>query len=227
MQRYVLYALGEILLVVLGILIALQINNWNQSRIDASKEKVYLVNLRKEITANLSFNQALILDRLDAKIEGLQLAKDISENGFQVVDTLEALNKISYGGVFSGGFSLGVRNYYDELLSTGNLQLIKNDSLKNVVANYYTRIEYYANRVKSRASQYANIIDGLRPFMQENPSYISKYDQMEMIEAFKTDDFSRMVDAELSYADAISDFVNALSIRAEKISALIDKELEH
>lgn len=40
--KYLLYAIGEILLVVVGILIALQVNNWNESKAQKSQEAVYL-----------------------------------------------------------------------------------------------------------------------------------------------------------------------------------------
>ena len=40
--KYLLYAIGEIALVVIGILIALQINNWNEERQDKIDEKQYL-----------------------------------------------------------------------------------------------------------------------------------------------------------------------------------------
>ena len=47
-SKYLKYALGEILLVVIGILIALQINNWNQKRIDKNTEQIYLNGLKEE-----------------------------------------------------------------------------------------------------------------------------------------------------------------------------------
>lgn len=46
-SRYLGYALGEIVLVVIGILIALQINNWNEHRKDLQKEQLILQNLQK------------------------------------------------------------------------------------------------------------------------------------------------------------------------------------
>ena len=42
--KYFKYAIGEIVLVVIGILIALQINNWNQNRIDRNEEKDFISN---------------------------------------------------------------------------------------------------------------------------------------------------------------------------------------
>ena len=51
--KYLWYALGEILLVVIGILLALQINNWNQEVKNKNKELGYLRGLKEEFEANL------------------------------------------------------------------------------------------------------------------------------------------------------------------------------
>lgn len=51
-SKYLIYALGEILLVVIGILIALKINNWNQNRIERNKESNYIENINKEFLLN-------------------------------------------------------------------------------------------------------------------------------------------------------------------------------
>ena len=224
-SKYLIYAIGEVILVVIGILIALQINNWNQVRINSSKEKSYLTYLKKELTENSELNQRMIINRMDTKMEGLNLAKNFCENNFEITDTLGFLNKITIGGLFSGGSPLGVRNYYNELLNTGNMQLIKNESIKLDIARYYSRIEYYTKRSSITATQYANFNDELRPFKSDNPDHISKYDQIEMIQAFKSDEFRRLVDAEISYAYAIFDGAKSLESRAKAIIELIDMEL--
>ena len=51
-SKYFKYAVGEIILVVIGILIALQINNWNSNRIDQQKEALYLKNLKEILLSN-------------------------------------------------------------------------------------------------------------------------------------------------------------------------------
>ena len=51
---YLLYAVGEIILVVIGILIALQVNNWNQSKILSKEEAVLIENLKTEFEVNLA-----------------------------------------------------------------------------------------------------------------------------------------------------------------------------
>ena len=52
-KRYILYAIGEIFLVVIWILIALQINSWNQNRKNQIQEHYYLENLQEELLDNL------------------------------------------------------------------------------------------------------------------------------------------------------------------------------
>ena len=71
--NYLKYAIGEIVLVVIGILIALQINNWNEGRKDLLKEKQLLLNLQGEFKDNL---------------------KDLDSIAFEVNKVVQALEKV-------------------------------------------------------------------------------------------------------------------------------------
>ena len=53
LNRYLIYAFGEILLVVIGILIAVQLNNWNQKRISAVEIEVLLNNIEEDLIRNI------------------------------------------------------------------------------------------------------------------------------------------------------------------------------
>ena len=53
LKRYLVYAIGEILLVVIGILLALQINAWNQSEKDKDEEKEYLERIVTDLKEDL------------------------------------------------------------------------------------------------------------------------------------------------------------------------------
>jgi hypothetical protein len=70
-SKYLLYAVGEIILVVIGILIALQINTWNQERKDRIKENEILLDL----VENLEINKKI----LEENIEKLKLFDKSSE----------------------------------------------------------------------------------------------------------------------------------------------------
>ena len=198
--RYFKYAIGEIVLVVIGILIALQINNWNQGRVNKKNENEYLTDIIKEIEANISLTNYYINDRLPLKIEGLTNSKNYCENKEQVQDTLAFLKKLSMGGLMSTGISFLSTRTYDELLSTGNFQLITNDSLKMDVKNYYWKLKSDIENINSKTSNYAEFVNKLRPFNPSNPNFISKYDQKEMMVAFNSTEFRRLVDLEFSFA---------------------------
>jgi len=223
--KYFKYAIGEIVLVVIGILIALSINNWNQSRIDQITETKFLKSIEKELIRNNLLNKSLIINRLPRKIEGLKLAKKFCENEIMITDTLEFLNKVAYGGVFSGGYKFGDRSSYDELINTGNLQLIRNDTLKNVIAKYYENINAVNQRTKVHSSRFSSYTSELRPFNTENPTFISKFDQVEMIQSFKSTDFRKLVDLELSYAYKVRDYIENVKFQGEQIINLIRLEL--
>lgn len=74
--QYFKYALGEILLMVIGILIALSINNWNEGRKERKKEKLTIEILKDEIEKNLShinedyLSNSMILDSLTLYLKG-------------------------------------------------------------------------------------------------------------------------------------------------------------
>ena len=78
---YLLYALGEIILVVLGILIALQINNWNTNKKNQLKELGYITNIIEDIESDIAKSN-IALDQLNNAIEGLDsLLFELSSEG--------------------------------------------------------------------------------------------------------------------------------------------------
>ncbi|QCX38427.1 hypothetical protein FF125_08285 [Aureibaculum algae] len=224
--KYLKYALGEIVLVVIGILIALQINNWNQNRLNRITEIAYLKSIKKEIITNYQFNQSLVINRYPKKIKGLKLAKKFCENEIKVTDTLEFLNNVTYGGVFSNGYNFGTRSSYDELINTGNLQLIKKDTIKNSIANYYAYTDVVIERAIVHSSNFSNYTSELRPFDSKKPTFISKSDQLEMMECFKSIKFKKLVDLELSYAYKVRDYIKNVNAMGEQTINLINQELK-
>ena len=61
-SKYLVYAIGEILLVMIGILLALQVNNWNEWRKDRLEERLLLFDLAVNLERNISmFGEALEL----------------------------------------------------------------------------------------------------------------------------------------------------------------------
>ncbi|MFN1835213.1 DUF6090 family protein [Balneola sp. MJW-20] len=81
-RQYVYYAIGEIFLVVIGILIALQINNWNEERQKASEVNAYLFQIQNELISDLAENASMTKrmeekdNRIEQVLRGLVTAED-------------------------------------------------------------------------------------------------------------------------------------------------------
>lgn len=126
-SKYLLYAIGEILLVVIGILIALQINNANDARKERIKEIQYLQNIKTDLTINI-----LEMERyLDIRTECIEAAKRIIEHfeGKPITD----FDRFNADGVmiYSWQKFYQNNNTFQELVNSGNLALISNEAIKN------------------------------------------------------------------------------------------------
>ncbi len=132
--KYLFYALGEIILVVLGILIAIQINGWNEGRKDRNKEKVLLAELHKEATGNL----AQFEENKAGHINSLRACNIVLRNVSSMNDTQVSLDSVlRYGpGVFRGLTFDPSNGVIESLISTGEIQLIRNDSLRNYLITW-------------------------------------------------------------------------------------------
>ncbi|MBT8287570.1 MAG: hypothetical protein HKN00_11200 [Flavobacteriaceae bacterium] len=129
--KYFKYAIGEILLVVIGILIALQINNWNEARKQRNKEIHYLNNLKTDLNLNIAELDHYIAVR-NSRIESANIVlehfegkplTDLSDFAFHTTN-IYIWQKFSQHD-----------NTFQELTNSGNLALISNDSIKNGLLN--------------------------------------------------------------------------------------------
>lgn len=136
--RYFKYALGEILLVVIGILIALQINNWNQEQNNRSKEQVYLNRLINDLA-----QQAQLLDEyIGYETAYAKMGQDVlmfyaqNKTFYDAIHTLPKLSSLTERRTFNP-----TKNTFEELIATGNIEHITNEALKNSIISYYHELE--------------------------------------------------------------------------------------
>lgn len=80
--KYFKYAIGEIILVVIGILIALGINNWNENRKDRKQENEFLISIRKDLKQDKAFIQ-LIIEQLEPRIKAYEILNNDLVNLYQ------------------------------------------------------------------------------------------------------------------------------------------------
>ena len=135
--KYFKYAIGEILLVVIGILIALSINNWNNDRVNRQLERQYLSSLILDFKFEPFGYESNIMNRFQTKIDCLILAKNYAYGNFIIIDTLNFISKVGLGISLSIGCNFDNGSTYHELISTSNFKLIKNDSIKKEIIDCY------------------------------------------------------------------------------------------
>ncbi len=129
----------EILIVVVGIFVGLQVDQWNQSRKDRLVEQQYLTLLKADFQAHIiELDEAISLAESRAQLG--RLLHSAIQSGRVDTDPTEFVWAV-YSSLFLN-YPSYTRATINDLLSTGNLQLILDTKLKSAIAEYYTEIEY-------------------------------------------------------------------------------------
>ncbi len=163
--KYLKYAIGEIFLVVIGILIALQINNWNESNKNKSIEKVYLKELLEDFEINLKKSQNTIdkiagtLPKLISLLEQSTLEKPTI--------SIDSLNK-NFSLMSSMPAYISTDRTYNNLIGSGDFKLMTNASLKSKIADYYK----YVDLIKLVQSTHEmDLVNTFQPYIIEYLDY--------------------------------------------------------
>jgi len=152
--KYLLYAVGEIALVVIGILIALSINNWNEWRKDRIKEREVL----GDIWVNLSRNNEIIqngLEQIDLFNKSSQIVISAIDNKQPYSDTLNFhfLRATRTGGLM---FPVSMEGY--ESLKNAGFDIIRSKNLKDRILQLF-EIRYESMEVRADWTMQNRIID--------------------------------------------------------------------
>ncbi|MBC3845932.1 hypothetical protein H8K90_06050 [Winogradskyella echinorum] len=131
--KYLKYALGEIILVVIGILIALSINNWNENRKDKIKEAGILKELNTDFTNNLLQFENVKKVHSNSLKSAEKFKMYINHS-----DLLSVKDSIAkyYFSAFNGVSYNPSNGVVESLISSGEYQLIKNDTLRNYLISW-------------------------------------------------------------------------------------------
>ncbi|WP_052158273.1 DUF6090 family protein [Lacinutrix jangbogonensis] len=130
-SKYFIYAIGEIVLVVLGILIALAINNNNGERKTRIKELNYLSGIKSDLNLNLIELKTYITTR-ETSVSSAETILDFFNNKKEVIPDEFNLNNLNV----QIWYPLKKNdNTYQELINSGNLAIISNDLIKDILIN--------------------------------------------------------------------------------------------
>ena len=137
--KYLKYALGEIILVVIGILIALQLNTWKAEQVDREKEQVHLQDMKEDLQIQMEVIHAQVEHENE-----LAILADSALSFFSGGISLAELEDILYGSSQLGFRKTFVESdaSFNELLATGGMNLISDSELRTSIMRYYQRLDY-------------------------------------------------------------------------------------
>lgn len=136
-RKYLKYAIGEIILVVIGILIALSINNWNEFRKTTINEIEYLKRLRSDLANDTSYYHRRI--NYSKKVfEDHKKAIKISHTEIKgPLDFYQSFNYLEFSSE-----ALSIRdNTYQEMHNAGQINIIRNDKIKTEILEFYRQVD--------------------------------------------------------------------------------------
>ena len=230
--KYLTYAIGEIILVVIGILIALSINNWNENRKNSIEERATLENLLENLNLSKIQSEQLISEENQLKQNLIQILGVNSNN--TKVNTEIISDSIFKNAVWDLQSDMPTFNSYNNLKSTNKLSLIKNKNINEK----FTELEFRQNKLndilEDRLSVHQIRIDDILendinfiPLVKSNIPIInieneSKNNYLQVLEIKR---IRNLLGMKLSFTQDVIDFRKNLDTEIKGLIILIEKEL--
>ena len=232
--KYFKYAIGEIVLVVIGILIALSINNWNTTRIQQQESFELSYRLYKENEGNVAVLKTLIT-RYDsvmyANLKLLQLmGEDYTSKDAQVLDSLMAI------GMTADAF-YDNSSVLTEAISSGKLAFLKSNTLKDklyAIPPLLNRVQSQEKGIKEEMDNYLSPIIRKSYSLRQMDFKFSSFKNELGASVFKNNDgrqilnnfeFENALDELYYRRNGLKKRYNELLVKYKKTSDLLEKEI--
>ncbi|WP_339840168.1 DUF6090 family protein [uncultured Maribacter sp.] len=159
--KYLKYAIGEIILVVIGILIALSINNWNETRKQSESEKAFITSVKNDLKQDKAFIQQIV-EIIEPRIEAYKVLNSDLPN-------LYANDKKSLDSIFDNYFKTQRTFYpisgsYESAVSGNQITVFRNKKLIQKIIKLY-------NSTYDRLLDNGQILDERWAFLSKKYSY--------------------------------------------------------
>jgi len=220
--RYFFYALGEIVLVVIGILIALQVNNWNQSRNLKKQEKILLAEIHAEFKYNKAELESNLL-RYSESFSSLNKIIDLFPIDLETTN-LDSLGIYLNRTVFRGNYDYS-NTALQKIKMATSYDIISNKELRNLLLEWEVVLADYMeieeSTIKHLEQQYEPVLYNYftRPYQ------IGFKDPRANLEFLETIEFESLIDARRRRISNLFAAVNR-SIFKHSINEILDHIIE-
>ncbi|WMI69054.1 DUF6090 family protein [Mangrovimonas sp. YM274] len=158
--RYLLYAIGEIVLVVIGILIALAVNNSNQNRALKKKEQTYLHGLHDEFTTSqLKLKELIAVNKRN--FEGAKTLLQYTSHP-ETPPTERVFSELLFNTLASDISFNPNNSLLNEIINSGSLKDLSNDQLRILLTNWIATIEDISKQETDLGIQREKVLDLFR-----------------------------------------------------------------
>ena len=240
--KYLKYAIGEIILVVIGILIALQINNANEQRKARIQEITILENLKEDITLDtldINFNLNYHNSFKEAEIALLQFLQS---------DQIRPLDSIDYGNALGVPLIAALHKSTFINLQNNDIGILTNNTLEKDISRFY---DFFNAALAMIENDYPSLqtYSGKKPFFQKyfkltqnnktiinegsnnedyfNPDFVKLDMQLNDIEGAKNDEaFKIELNESIFFREIKIGFYNDMLIRIRELNEAIELELK-
>jgi hypothetical protein len=228
--KYLKYAIGEIVLVVIGILIALSINNWNEKQQLNSKTQEYYIQLLDDLNKDVIFANKII-KQFDNYLKDLKAYTNSYYNE-DILTPIEAYKQISKLAVLSTSFTFN-SSTIETLQNNGDIGLIPS-GIRNRLIDLKRQQELMIIRANYTNEGKNGIIQNLNPLLGSTTLPNRLNNQPKMKEFLKIDENLREIILvyegvhrwkSISEQESINNFKNMLK-EIDTIVRLINKELK-
>ena len=156
------YAVGELFIVVAGVLVALAIDQWNDQRLERQEADEILQHLLIDLQVDLNGIQIMVRNVKD-KEQSLLRLKSVFDSDQRPRDGAQFLHDIVVGADFGWNQNRRVAATYQEALSSGKYGLIRNAELRSTISRYYFEFTDLFNRADARETEFPHLSYQLVP----------------------------------------------------------------
>ncbi|GMN04991.1 hypothetical protein MTsPCn5_03790 [Croceitalea sp. MTPC5] len=219
-SKYLIYAIGEIVLVVIGILIALQINNWSENEKIKKEEKILITGLIQNIEEDiksLTFVTKIDSTFIDANRILLSALKNDS-----IRRNKPLLKQKIYEGSFSASF-VPNQIIFNQIQFSGKLNYILNDSIKNKIQSYYDNVSNVMDFQETNLKVIYSAGIDLIPFFNINSVL---QDGLPDFAKMEVDAFDNSFFYESTQSDSVKEFANKSTLKQALMAPLYSTHSE-
>jgi len=220
-SKYLVYAIGEIVLVVIGILIALSINNWNEKRKDNNLKQTFLLKLKSNLQDDIS-NFKKLSETNERHLIHIDSALTILNNheSYNTMDLQRHLYILNRSSRFNTN-----RIAFDNLLSIGKVNIIENDSITEMLFSYYIKVQKVKEAITEGLDSYNRNTFGPALFEFDFMSS-SKFKTKELSEYIESPFFINSLEYKKLAMGYFNKQNDTLLSNASEIRKLISEELK-